>query len=221
MGIASFVVGLLVLMLSPFLNILLILPAILGVLLGIIDALIKSRRKESKGFAVAGIILSSIGLVVCVLITLTKYFIYDTISFPSNNKTINGKTSIIASEGEPTTVDELIVTLTSVDYDFKDYYSYAYIDDDCVILKADFKFENVGKYNEYVSYSDFECFADKFECDDFYSVEDAFFYATIEPGDTATGSVYFEVPEGKENIQIEFCLTLYGDYSIIFEPVFD
>ena len=37
MGIASFVIGLICLILSPFLSVFLILPAILGLVLGIID----------------------------------------------------------------------------------------------------------------------------------------------------------------------------------------
>ena len=87
MGIASFVVGLLVLMLAPFLNILLVLPAILGLFLGIIDCVIKSKKKAAKGFAVAGIVLSAIALVICIAITSIKYFIYDTIAIPFDNHT--------------------------------------------------------------------------------------------------------------------------------------
>ena len=222
MGIASFVVGLLVSMLSPFLYVLLILPALLGLFLGIIDYAMKSKKKESKGFAIAGIVLSIIALVICVVITVVRYFRYDTL-YPLSDSyvdTTNKEPSIVVGIDEPAIVDELVITLTSVEYDFKDYYSYAYVEDDCRVIKANFEFENTGEYNEYVSYSDFECFADKFECEEFYSVEDAFFHLSLEPGETGVGTVYFEVPEDAEKIQIEFSLILYDNNKVIFESTF-
>ena len=222
MGIASFVVGLLVLMLSPFLNILLVLPAILGLFLGIIDCVIKSKKKAAKGFAVAGVVLSAIALVVCIVITGVKYFLYDSIafSFDNNNETTSLETIEVAGIGDTVSLDNVNITLLSIDYNFTDYYSYAYVDDDCVIIKADFEFENIGEQNEYVSYSDFECFADKFECDEFSSVEDAFFHSSLESGETGTGTVYFEVPKDSERIQIEFSLIMYDDNKVIFESTF-
>ena len=222
MGIASFVVGLLCLMLSPFLNILLILPAILGLFLGIIDCVIKSKKKESKGFAVAGIVLSAIALVICIIVTGVKYFLYDTIAFPfeDHTETTTSETSEIVGIGETVSIDNINITLLSMDYNFADYYSYAYVEDDCRVIKANFEFENTGEYNEYVSYSDFECFADKFECDEFYSVEDAFFHLSLDPGETGVGTVYFEVPEDAEKIQIEFSLILYDDNKVVFESTF-
>lgn len=222
MGIASFVVGLLVLMLSPFLNILLVLPAILGLFLGIIDCVIKSKKKAAKGFAVAGVVLSAIALVVCIVITGVKYFLYDSIafSFDNNNETTSLETIEVAGIGDTVSLDNVNITLLSIDYNFTDYYSYAYVDDDCVIIKADFEFKNLGEYTEYISYSDFNCYADKFECDSFYSVEDAFFHSSLESGETGTGTVYFEVPKDAEKIQIEFSLIMYDDNKVIFESTF-
>ena len=68
MGIASFVIGLICLILSPFLSVFLILPAILGLVLGIIDVVRKSKKKEPRGLSIAGIVLSTIALVVCILV---------------------------------------------------------------------------------------------------------------------------------------------------------
>ena len=222
MGIASFVVGLLCLILSPFLNILLILPSILGLLLGIIDAVLKSKKNASKSFAIAGIVLSIIALVACVIVVGVKYFIFDSITFPYNSalEPAPKQKNIVVGVDEPATVDDVTVTLTNLEYDFKDYYDYAYVDDDCVILKADFEFKNNGEYNEYISYSDFECFADKFTCEEFLSVEDAYFYETVEPGETATGTIYFEIPDDAEKIQIEFSLSIYDSTKAIFEATF-
>ena len=219
MGIASFVIGLICLILSPFLSVFLILPAILGLILGIVSVVIKSKKKEPKGLAIAGIVLSTIALVVCILVTFLLVNVYTAVSDNISDYIDNTESQITeksAKIGESTTLNDVTVTLVSVDDDFKDYYSFASVDDDCKILKADFEFENVGDYTEYVSYSDFECYADKFSCDNFSSVEDGYFYASIGKGKKAKGSIYFEVPKDAEKIEIEYDGGSYDGSKITF-----
>lgn len=219
MGIASFVVGLTCLVLSPFLSVLLILPSILALILGIVDTIIKSKKNESKGLSIAGIVLSTLSLAVCILVTIFAVFVFDVASDTINNSidSISEKTDITVKVGESATLDDIKITLTSVDKNFKDYYDYANIDEDYKVIKANFEFENVGDYNKYVSYSDFECYADKFSCDNFYSVEDPYFYESIEPGKKAKGSVYFEVPKDSNKIEIEFDKISYDNSMVIYE----
>ena len=219
MGIASFVVGLICLILSPFLSVFLILPAILGLILGIVSVVIKSKKKEPKGLAIAGIVLSTIALVVCILVTFLLVNVYTAVSDNISDYIDNTESQITeksAKIGESTTLNDVTVTLVAVDDDFKDYYSFASVDDDCKILKADFEFENVGDYTEYVSYSDFDCYADKFSCDTFSSVEDGYFYASIAKGKKAKGSVYFEIPKDAKKIEIEYDGGSYDGSKITF-----
>ncbi len=219
MGIASFVIGLICLILSPFLSVFLILPAILGLILGIVSVVIKSKKKEPKGLAIAGIVLSTIALVVCVLVTFLLVNVYTAVSDNISDYIDNTESQITeksAKIGESTTLNDVTVTLVAVDDDFKDYYSFASVDDDCKILKADFEFENVGDYTEYVSYSDFDCYADKFSCDTFSSVEDGYFYASIAKGKKAKGSVYFEIPKDAKKIEIEYDGGSYDGSKITF-----
>lgn len=225
MGIASFVIGLTCLILSPFLSVFLILPSILALVLGIIDTVIKSKKKQPKGLSIAGIVLSVIALIICILIVVFAVFIYNNASTAISDgltsitdeiKSELSKSDITCKVGESATLDNIKVTLKSVDKDFKDYNSYANIEDGCKILKANFEFENVGDYSEYVSYSDFNCFADKFSCDNFYSVKDAYFSESIPEGKKASGSVYFEVPNNANLLEIEFDTNSYIDGKIIF-----
>ena len=219
MGIASFVIGLICLILSPFLSVFLILPAILGLILGIVSVVIKSKKKESKGLSIAGIVLSTIALVACILVAFLLVNIFNAVSDNISDYIDNEENQITeksAKIGESATLNDVTVTLVSVDDDFKDYYSFASVDDDCKILKADFEFENVGDYTEYVSYSDFECYADKFSCDNFSSVEDGYFYASIGKGKKAKGSIYFEVPKDAEKIEIEYDGGSYDGSKITF-----
>lgn len=219
MGIASFVIGLICLILSPFLSVFLILPAILGLILGIVSVVIKSKKKEPKGLAIAGIVLSTIALVVCILVTFLLVNVYTAVSDNISDYIDNTESQITeksSKKGESTTLNDVTVTLVAVDDDFKDYYSFASVDDDCKILKADFEFENVGDYTEYVSYSDFDCYADKFSCDTFSSVEDGYFYASIAKGKKAKGSVYFEIPKDAKKIEIEYDGGSYDGSKITF-----
>ncbi len=211
MGIASFVIGLICLILSPFLNIFLILPSILALVLGIVDCIIKSKKKQSKGFSVAGIVLSVIALVLSILFLVFFIFAFDSLTDNILNvaNSLADEVEILQSTttygvGESATIDDIKITLTSVDKDFKDYYSYASVDDDYTILKADFELENVGDYTEYVYYSDFTCYADQFSCDNFTYVEDGYFSESLSSGRKTVVSVYFEVPEDTDSIEIEF-----------------
>ena len=69
MGIASLILGIIsgIVGIIPFCGILAIIPAIIGLILGIIFVVKKSKIKEPKGIGIAGIILSTLALVFIVL----------------------------------------------------------------------------------------------------------------------------------------------------------
>lgn len=66
MGVASLVLGILSVLICwiPCVNYLAFIPAIIGVILGIVDTVKKSKSGESKGMAIAGLILSAIAVVI-------------------------------------------------------------------------------------------------------------------------------------------------------------
>ena len=68
MGVASLVLGILSLIIGfvPFCGAIALLPAIIGLILGIVDVVLKSKKGEPKGMGVAGIVLSAISIVVIV-----------------------------------------------------------------------------------------------------------------------------------------------------------
>lgn len=225
MGIASFVIGLICLILSPFLSVFLILPAILALILGIVDTVLKSKKKLPKGLSIAGIVLSTIALAICILIVVFAVYVYNNASDAISSSLTNLESEIITefeqeditcNVGKSATLDDVKVTLTSVEKDFKDYYDFASVEDGCKILKANFEFENVGDYSAYISSYDFTCYADKFSCDSFNSVEDGYFSESIATGKKAAGSIYFEVPSDAETIEIEYDDSTYSDGKIIF-----
>lgn len=66
MGVASLVLGIVSIIIGfiPFCGAIAFIPAVIGLILGIVDAVKKSKSQEPKGMAIAGIILSAIAIVV-------------------------------------------------------------------------------------------------------------------------------------------------------------
>lgn len=68
MGIAALVLGIVSIIIAfvPFCGIIAFLPALVGLILGIIDLVIKNKQNQNKGTSIAGVILSSIAIVIMV-----------------------------------------------------------------------------------------------------------------------------------------------------------
>ena len=69
MGIASLVLGIISLIVSfiPCCGALAIIPAIIGLILGIVEVVKKNKAGEPKGKGIAGIVLSAIAMVIIIV----------------------------------------------------------------------------------------------------------------------------------------------------------
>jgi len=69
MGIASLVIGIIALVVGafPFCGTWALVPAIIGLILGIVDLAIKSRKGGPKGTAIAGVILNPLAIIAVVI----------------------------------------------------------------------------------------------------------------------------------------------------------
>lgn len=65
MGIAALILGIMSLIVGfmPFCGVIAFIPAIVGLILGIVDTVQKSNKKEKKGMSIAGIVLNGIAIV--------------------------------------------------------------------------------------------------------------------------------------------------------------
>ncbi len=72
MGIASMVIGILAALLGfvPFCNYFALLPAIVGLVLGIVDVVLKGKKQQPKGMGVAGVVLNSVAIILILVWTL-------------------------------------------------------------------------------------------------------------------------------------------------------
>lgn len=134
----------------------------------------------------------------------------------SSNSSSSETTSKIYNVGEIFENDNIAIKYVSVDENFTGYNQYATIKDGCKIVKADFEFENVGSSDQYVSAYEFGCYADGYDCEAFWSVEDSGFSSTLSSGKKAKGSVYFQVPTDATSITIEYTLNSFTSENVEF-----
>lgn len=68
MGIASMVIGIIsaILGVIPLCGNIAFLPALIGLVLGIVDIVIKAKNQQPKGQAIAGVVLCSISLIIII-----------------------------------------------------------------------------------------------------------------------------------------------------------
>lgn len=79
-----------------------------------------------------------------------------------------------------------------------------------------FSFENTSVKNDAsVSFYSFEGYADGYAVDMYYASDDAL-SASLSPGRTETGYIYFEVPENAAEIEIEYIPNMFLDDKYIF-----
>ncbi|MDP4089065.1 MAG: DUF4190 domain-containing protein [Bacillota bacterium] len=71
MGVASMVIGIIAALLGfvPLCNYFAVIPAIVGLILGIVDASTKSKQNQPKGMAVAGIVLNAVAILLIIVWT--------------------------------------------------------------------------------------------------------------------------------------------------------
>lgn len=110
----------------------------------------------------------------------------------------------------------LAIKYVAMDENFTGYNKYATVNDGCKIVKADFEFENVGSTDQYVSAYEFDCYADGYDCENFWSTDDSAFSSTLSSGKKAKGSVYFQVPTTATKITIEYKLNAFTGDKVEF-----
>lgn len=69
MGIAAMVLGIVAVVLGviPFCGFVAFLPAVVGLILGIVDTVLKHKKEEPKGMSIAGIVLSGVALKIIII----------------------------------------------------------------------------------------------------------------------------------------------------------
>lgn len=226
MGIASLILGIISLIMSciPGIGVFFCITAIIGIILGIVSLC----KKQEKGKSIAGIVTSSIGILITIV-----YIIGMIVILGDKNgliqQVIEQQENIVNSSeeaqksvkkqckvGETFNNGKIAINFVAINEDFKEYSKYANVEDGYKIIRAEFEFENVGKTNQYVSSYEFDCYADGYNCEAFWSVEDSSFSTTLSSGKKAKGVVYFEVPQNSTNLSLEYDVDSLNEETVEF-----
>ncbi|MBE6151625.1 MAG: DUF4352 domain-containing protein [Firmicutes bacterium] len=128
----------------------------------------------------------------------------------------NGKTSF--KKGETFENSYIKMTMTEVNLNFKDYNKYTSVKDGYKLVMVKFNVENIGDEDKYVSYLDFNCYADDVAMEENYLVFDRYEHlsATISSGKKTAGYVFYEVPKNAESIVFEYEPSWFQDVKVEF-----
>ncbi len=90
------------------------------------------------------------------------------------------------------------------------------------IIACTFKFENNGDSDEYVSVTEFNCYADNESCkQEFIQTDDfkntGFINDNLSPGRNVTFTAFYQVPKKAKNIQLEYEADFWSNEKIIIE----
>ena len=152
----------------------------------------------------------------------TNYFTSDKITFVYQGEEDSGfvpegtaqATDGAFAVGDIVEVDDLRITFVSCEEDTSDN-MFITPSEGCHYVTCTFEFENLGDDDEYVSYYDFDCYADGQSCDQTYFRDDGL-SATISSGRKASGTVTFEVPDGASVVEAEYTVSVWTGNRVVF-----
>ena len=138
----------------------------------------------------------------------------------NNNSNIEKKFEKTEFEvGESYEGNGMTINYISCNADFKEYSKYASLKYGYKVVKLEFEFINtyLTDADVHPSSYDFECYADGYVCDSFYSVDDSSFYLTLSKGKKGKGNIYYEVPINSQEIIVEYETNFWTNKKIIFK----
>ena len=84
------------------------------------------------------------------------------------------------------------------------------------IIKLTFEIENISSTDQIVSVYDFKCYSDDVASSAYYYGDDGLSTTTLSADRKATGSVYFEVPQNANSIDVEYETNYWSGNKAIF-----
>ncbi len=222
LGIASFIISIFGIIFS-FL-VFGIIFGIVALVLGIIGILCANKKKS---LSIWGICLGSTAILISFLMLLSIVksdkkengsetsgvsISTESSGMESNNsEASNEQTSAESSDAESNYsfyYGELKITINSKDLNYDSYddpYNWYLPNDGMKYIMVSFTFENTGKYDEYVSIYDFDCYADNVLCEQAFLPDDSDFINTnLSSGRMISFQTYYQVPVDSVSIELEY-----------------
>lgn len=204
-----------------------VIPSFIGLILGIIAL---ATKKPKKGLAIAGIILSSLSILMLVgIISLIPSESNNTNETDVQEETQEGileendqvneelieedtksqdESSSEIGVGSSFETEGLKVTINDANLEFTEYddeYGFYTPEEGMKYIMVSFTFENIGDSDEYVSIYDFDCYADNTACEQAYLPDGSDFMNTnLSPGRNVSFNSYYTVPIDAQSIELEY-----------------
>lgn len=102
--------------------------------------------------------------------------------------------------------------------EYTDYSEYFPPAEGYKIIYAKFEFENIGSSDQVVSFTDWNCYADGYACENYYIDDDSSssYAETLSAGRKCNGLIAFSVPENAESIEFEYDTNVWTSEKILF-----
>lgn len=183
----------------------------------------RNEKPKKKG--------SCLKIILIVLAALMVLIVLIGIIGGGEDKPVAEKTGVMEQESEQTAEEESSNSFSVGDIVETDYMRITFVSADQYIeenefmqpkegyeyWRFEFNFENISDTDQTVSsMMDWECYADNQNADQTWLVDDNGLDATLSPGRTTQGAVYFEIPEDAESIEIEYSVNLWTDERVVF-----
>lgn len=209
MGIAALVLGIVSIIIAfiPLCGSIAFVPAIIGVILGIIDIVLKSKKKEKMGVSIAGLILSILAIIIIVLwlfvIGAGSEAAAEQLANQTDNTVNNTEKEVKQyALNEPATLGDGEVTVTKVEKSQGTKYDKPKDGKEYIIVHVTIK--NNGSKN--LSYNPFYFKMQNSQGqqeDKTISMVDqdtALLSGELTPGGTVSGTIVFEEPVNDNNL---------------------
>lgn len=131
-------------------------------------------------------------------------------------KDVNGKTTF--KKGETFENKYIKLTMTETNINFTDYDEWSKVKDGYKILMVKFEAENIGEEDQFISYLDFNCYADDVAMEENYLVFNNYesLSATISQGKKTNGYIFYEIPTNAEKVTLEYDANWLDNNNIEF-----
>ena len=129
------------------------------------------------------------------------------------------ETTTEANDGKYYVGDKLVENGVEITYvsaeKWTGYNQYSAPADGNIIVRIELSVVNNGSTDFAVTSYDFNCYADNQAMSEYWSADD-WISATLSAGRSASGYVYFEVPEDAESVEIEYETNFWTEEKAIF-----
>ena len=133
---------------------------------------------------------------------------------PTPTEEVAEEPSNVYAVGDEVVTDDVKISYLSSG-DYKESNQFLQPKDGYKYICFEFEFENTSKSDYYIS--SFDCYADGYDCEQYYGGENASSTLTISSGRKAKQTVYYEVPSDATEIELEYSVNMWTSDKLVFQ----